>query len=102
MQKGGSDAYEWTYSGSGTANTYTDNISGRKYIYTYDSLGRIIRVAGEDTASGDFYSSSDYVYDMKQEGNQLFVTFKANRFAKGITIRFQDNANYVFSDNYFD
>lgn len=45
---------------------------------------------------------SDYVYDVKREGNKLFVTFKANRFAKGITLRFQDNANYVFSDNYFD
>ena len=45
---------------------------------------------------------SDYIYDVKQEGNQLVVSFKANRFAKGITLRFQDNANYVFSDNYFD
>lgn len=45
---------------------------------------------------------SNYTYEVKREANKLLVTFKANQFAKGITLRFPDNANYIYSDNYFD
>ena len=32
----------------------------------------------------------------------LKVTIKANKFAKGITLRLPENEKYIYSDNYFD
>ena len=65
------DAYSWTYSGSGAANSYTDNISGRKYNYTYDSLGRIISQTGKNISDGSDKSSSVYEYDISNNLTRL-------------------------------
>lgn len=45
---------------------------------------------------------SDYSYDVSLKGDELQVSFKANKFAKGITLRLPGNHNYIYSDNYFD
>lgn len=45
---------------------------------------------------------SDYAYNIKETESGLLVTVKANKFAKGVTLRLPDNYNYLYSDNYFD
>ena len=65
------DAYSWTYSGSGVPNAYTDIISGRKYKYTYDSLGRIISQTGKNISGGSDKTSSTYTYDISNNLTKL-------------------------------
>ena len=45
---------------------------------------------------------SDYSYAIKREQDGISVTFKANEFAKGVTLRLPENHKYKYSDNYFD
>ena len=45
---------------------------------------------------------SDYTYTVDGDDETLNITLKANKFAKGITIRLPDNYKYSYSDNYFD
>lgn len=46
--------------------------------------------------------SGEYSYSVRRDGEILAVTVKANKFAKGVTLRLPDNFRYEYSDNYFD
>ena len=46
--------------------------------------------------------SSDYTYTTEYVDGGLKVHFRANAYAKGITLRFPQNDCYDYSDNYFD
>ena len=52
-------------------NAYTDIISGRKYKYTYDSLGRIISQTGKNISGGSDKTSSTYTYDISNNLTKL-------------------------------
>lgn len=45
---------------------------------------------------------SDYETHIQKSGEKYAVTVKANKFAKGITLRMPDNYRFSYSDNYFD
>lgn len=45
---------------------------------------------------------SDYTYTINSDADKINITFKANKFAKGITVRLPDNYKYSYSDNYID
>lgn len=45
---------------------------------------------------------SDYTYEARYNEGKIDITFKANKFAKGITIRLPENYKYIYSDNYID
>ena len=45
---------------------------------------------------------SDYTYETKYNEGKIDITFKANKFAKEITVRLPENYKYIYSDNYID
>ncbi len=45
---------------------------------------------------------SAYTYEVVSKEGGMEVTVRAERFAKGITLRLPQNENYTYSDNYFD
>ncbi len=46
---------------------------------------------------------SNYTWEAESEENgTVALTVKANKFAKGVTVRLPDNYKYTYSDNYFD
>lgn len=73
------------------------------YLYAKGSLnGRTISTVYSYDMWKDCQFESDYDYQVAKEDENLVVTIKANKFAKGITLRLPENEKYEFSDNYFD
>lgn len=73
------------------------------YLYAKGLLnGEEYTTVYSDSMWSGYTFESDYTYEAKRDENKVFVTFHAKQFAKGITLRFPNNENYVFSDNYFD
>lgn len=73
------------------------------YLYVKGSLnGQTISTVYSHDMWKDYEFKSDYVYQAVKEDENLVVTIKANKFAKGITLRLPENEKYIYSDNYFD
>lgn len=72
-----------------------------RYAYAETENGKIETVYSDDMWHSCTFES-DYVYTVKKGKNETAVTVKANKFAKGVTVRLDDNYKYGYTDNYFD
>lgn len=73
------------------------------FLYIKGNIGgKDVYVVYSQKMWKDCRFESDYIYDVKPTAEGLCVTVKANKFAKGVTLRLPDNYKYRYSDNYFD
>ncbi len=56
-----SPSYEWEYSADGTPREHTDNDNNLSYVYSYDSIGRLIRT----DISGSYSANTEYGYNTR-------------------------------------
>ena len=56
-----SPSYEWEYSADGTPREHTDNDNNLSYVYSYDSIGRLIRT----DISGAYAANTEYGYNTR-------------------------------------
>ncbi len=73
------------------------------YLYVRGSLnGQTVSTVYSHGMWKNCRFESDYDYQVAKQDENLVVTIKANKFAKGITLRLPENEKYIYSDNYFD
>ena len=73
------------------------------YLYVRGSLnGQTVSTVYSHGMWKDCRFESDYDYQVEKQDENLVVTIKANKFAKGMTLRLPENEKYIYSDNYFD
>ena len=57
----GTTLYKWAYNALGQVGIYTDNVTGNKYYYTYDDIGRLVRT---EVSDGSWFKTSYNTIDL--------------------------------------
>ena len=71
-------SYEWTYSSVGVALSHTDNENNLRYLYDYDSLGRLIRQEIQDNGTFAHVGSTEVTYDVRNNVTKVESEFGGN------------------------
>ena len=58
-------SYSWGYSTSGTTMYYRDAENNLKYLYDYDSLGRLIRQEVQNSSNSAHIGRVEFGYDIR-------------------------------------
>lgn len=59
------NSFTWDYSINGTAREHTDGYTDLRYVYSYDSIGRLIRTDISNNLTNAYVGSSVYGYDIR-------------------------------------
>ena len=57
--------YSWTYTSTGVTQSHTDAVNKLKYLYDYDSLGRLIRQEIQNSSNSTHVGSVEFGYDVR-------------------------------------
>ena len=71
----GTQKFSWEYTSTGGVISHTDNVNNRKYLYDYDTVGRLIRQEIRTADGSSHVGSSEFAYDVRNN-----VTKIANEF----------------------
>ena len=64
-------AYSWNYTPSGSLLSHTDSVNNRKYLYDYDSTGRLIRSEINNKQTGANLGYIEQGYDKRNNVNKI-------------------------------
>ena len=67
-------SYYWRYDASGTPLMHRDNQNDRKYIYSYDSLGRLVREEIRSDNADEHLGYVEQGYDLRNNINKLTLS----------------------------
>lgn len=75
IAQNGYNKYKWSYNSSGVPMQHQDLVNNEKYLYTYDSIGRLIRyqIQSNDTAS--HIGATEFSYDARNNLSRIYLEF---------------------------
>lgn len=77
-----SKAYGWAYNGAGAPTLYRDAVNNRKFIYTYDSLGRLIKQEIQTNNGTTHIGSTEIAYDKRNNVNKVTAEFGGRAYSQ--------------------
>ena len=76
IAQNGSNKYKWSYNSSGTPMQHQDLVNNEKYLYTYDSIGRLIRYEiQENDTSATHIGTTEFSYDVRNNLSRIYLEF---------------------------
>lgn len=71
VSQNGAQNFTWGYDSTGNLYSHNDLVNNQKYLYTYDSTGRLVRQSVVNPSSNKNVYDAEYGYDMNNNVNRF-------------------------------
>ena len=75
VAQNGSNKYKWSYNSAGTPMLHQDLVNNEKYLYTYDSIGRLIRYDIQSNDTSSHIGTTEFAYDVRNNLSRIYLEF---------------------------